>query len=278
SSYIEINNLTKASSTLNNFQEEFPSSTLLSDFHSKLGDSYFTDKKFDQAIFHYQQIPKYTKNTDMISDALFRETWTYVEAKKPESVAKLQFFLDKYPSHDMVPSIMYKLSDLQQNEQLKYIILAKFPNSAEAESIRNILEKNYSSNSSLEELEIAIRNTSDKSLQSRYLYFLAQKLESENKGTEALSLFLDIHKLQDKKTGHQAAFKAANIYTKQGDHKKALRLYINIISQYDEKHTPKALDQIIIIYASLNDKENTEKFMKILKEQYPNSPEAKKWI
>ncbi|MGL4561621.1 MAG: tetratricopeptide repeat protein [Brevinema sp.] len=278
SSYIEIKELDKASAILETLKEQFSNGMIFVDLHSKIGDSYFTDKKFDQAIYHYQQIPIYSKNKDVIMDASFRETWGYVEAQKPETIIKLQNFLDTYPSHHSIPSVMYKLSELKKDDQLKYIILAKYPYSSEAEIIRNYLEKKYSPHSSIEELDIAIRNTSDLSLRSRYLLMLGTKFENEEKWDEALQIFLDTHKLTDSVTGPQSAFKAASIYNKQNKYKKSLRLYINIISQYDEKYTPKALDNIIMTYAILNDSENVQKFIDRLTTQYPNSNEAKKWI
>ncbi|MGL4394754.1 MAG: tetratricopeptide repeat protein [Brevinema sp.] len=277
SSYLEVNNFTKASSILKDFEENFPESPLLADLYSKLGDSYFTGKKFDLAISHYQKIPNYTKNKEIISDAAFRETWAYVEAKKPEAEAKLRSFLNTHPSHVSVPTVMYQLSELKQDQNLKYTILEKYPDSQEAENIRVALEKKHSPNSSIQDLDALIRNTSDKSLRSRYLLFLAQKLENETKIDEALQLYLDIHKLQDKSTGAEAAFKAGNIYTQKNEHRKALRLYINIISQYDEKYTAKALNQIILTYIALNDDDNAQKFKKTLRDQYPNTPEAKRW-
>ncbi|MDA3813026.1 MAG: peptidyl-prolyl cis-trans isomerase [Candidatus Cloacimonetes bacterium] len=77
-------------------------------------------KRFNDAIFYYDEIIKYHNNTKDDSKALFMKGFLYAEElkDKEKAIEIFEEFLDLYPEGDLSESAQYMLSSLKNNEDM----------------------------------------------------------------------------------------------------------------------------------------------------------------
>ncbi|MGL4367773.1 MAG: tetratricopeptide repeat protein [Brevinemataceae bacterium] len=280
--YADMENIPKVLHTVKRLSDQNPRSPYLQNIYFKVADDQFIQKNYKTAAENYQKIIDSSDDQNSISDALLKKAWSLKEAKSPLAETCFTKFLQQYPNHDQIPSVLGSLADIyettnpEQSTLLRQQIIKEYSSSIEAEKARNSIVKMSSANRSINDLEQIIAQTQDKGLKLKYSYELGKKWEAEGHNNKALEIFLEINKSLDPTIGACAAFKAANILNQQEKYEESMKLYINIITQYNEQYYPKALDLIIDHYTKQDDLENAEKIKNRLLNNYPNSPEAKK--
>ncbi len=283
-SYLEIEDVGKAEETALYIEKTFPKSTQIVAIFFRLADEYFSKEKYKNAALYYNKTRALSANPSISGDALLREALSLDYSKDKDAEKTFEMFLKDYPNHFGTTDIMSRLSILQEKSNpsnsilLKNRIIDKYPDSPEAETSRLYFANQIGNNAPIEDFYSALSLTKDLRLKAKYLYKLGTKLESEGQIEESIQIFKDIHATRDPVHGADALFKAARSLALQKKYEESLGLYINIISQYDEKYYPPALDNIIQVYMAMDQLENAARFKKRLIEQFPNSKESKKWV
>lgn len=282
-SYLEIQNTTKAEETLEHIKTSYPNSKYITDIYFKIADEYFSKEQYKKSAYYYAETRYSTKDKNTQSEALLREAWSRSKFQDPQTTQIFELFLQQFPNHFGVPDIKLKLAKQltkqknTNNIALRHEIINKYPDSLEAEEVRNYFADQFNNKTSIEEYQLALSETKDKKLQAKYLYKLGKKFLNEENIEKALLTFQKIHNFKDPELGALALFEIGDILLQRKEYQKSLQTYVNIIAQYDEKFYPKSLDKIIQTYILLEDIENANKFKARLITQYPDSKESKKW-
>ncbi|MGL4676875.1 MAG: tetratricopeptide repeat protein [Brevinema sp.] len=283
-SYLEIQNMTKAEKTTAYIQSKFPQSTYLSDIYFRLADEYFAKEIYPKSSQYYYQARLSSTNELSKSEALLREGWSKYYAKDPQTQESFELFLRQYPKHIGIPDITLKLAELYslkndpRDRILLQTLIQNYPDSHEAEKARIFFAQRLNIQNNINEFYEALATTQDKRLKAKYLYTLGLKFKEANNFNEAIQIFKDIHTLRDPIHGADALFLAGDLLFQQENYQDSLKVYINIIAQYQEEHYPKALDRIIQTYILLEEYNNAEKFKERLITQFPNSKETQRWL
>jgi len=279
-SYIEADLLNKAQKTIEYIKDKFPKSIYLNDIYFKIADEFFVKKKYNDASKFYEKVYSSSKDKDIISDALLRQSWSLYNNKAKNTRDIIKKFITLYPNHHAVPDLMVKLIDFQDYSnslKLRKKIISQFPNSPEAENAR-LYFLDLAMTMTIDELEKLINNSKDQGLLSKYYYQLTKLHLQESTTNQAIINLYKIHDVRDPILGVTAAFDIAQHLNNQKKYTESLKLYVNIIASYNSKFYPQALDKIIQNYVLLYDYNNAEKFKKRLLQQFPDSKEAKKWL
>ncbi|MGL5954979.1 MAG: tetratricopeptide repeat protein, partial [Brevinema sp.] len=256
----------------------------LSDIYFRLADEYFAKEQYAKSSQYYYQARISSDNDFTKSEALLREGWSKYYAKDPQTQEIFELFLQQYPKHIGIPDLTLKLAELytvQKNPygiELRQILINNHPNSLEAEKARIYFAQQLNLQNSIDEFYDALSRTKDSQLKAKYLYTLGLKLKKEDNLDAAIQIFKDIHTLRDPIHGADSLFIAGDLLFQQENYQDSLKLYINIIAQYDKEHYPKALDRIIQTYIVLEEYNNAEKFKNRLITQFPESTETQRWL
>lgn len=282
-SYIEAKEYNKAQETLNYFSANFPRSKYLGEIYFKLADERFTQKDYKKAVLLYRSVREKGNDKNLYSEALLREAWSLSFSDELSAESLFREFLAAYPNHPAVPEVLIKMAELQDikgnnlaAQRFREELVDRFGSSLEAEKARIFLAARFDKNDSEEIYRKAVAEYSDKKLKAKILQRLADKLELEKQDLKMLSILMEIHELRDADLGADAALKAGKLYLIMGDGKKALPIFVSIVTDYDRKHIPDALLGIIESYLLMNDFVSAQKIAIRIFEQYPNSKQARR--
>jgi tol-pal system protein YbgF len=106
-------NIPAAREEFKRFLEAFPKSKYAENAHYWLGECYFSEKKYDEAILEFDEVIKKFPKGNKVPDALYRQGMAFLEMKDTMN-AKLIFkeVVKRYPKSDQATRARKKLQEL----------------------------------------------------------------------------------------------------------------------------------------------------------------------
>ena len=106
-------NIPAAREEFKRFLEAFPKSKYAENAHYWLGECYFSEKKYDEAILEFDEVIKKFPKGNKVPDALYRQGMAFLEMKDTMN-AKLIFkeVVKRYPKSDQATRARKKLQEI----------------------------------------------------------------------------------------------------------------------------------------------------------------------
>ncbi len=96
------------------FLSKYPADPRVPDAHFNIGDAYFNQQKYDQAITEYDIVLQKHPESDKTRSALYKKGLAQAEQNQPQAIATLQEVVKKFPGTSESQNAQAKIKELQR--------------------------------------------------------------------------------------------------------------------------------------------------------------------
>lgn len=113
-SELNAGNTKKARETLTKFTEQFPEHKLAANARYWIGETYYQEKNYEQAVLEYQRVIEGYPGRDKVSAAMLKQAMAFKELGDAKSAKfVLKEMIDKFPTAEEIPTAKELLSKLK---------------------------------------------------------------------------------------------------------------------------------------------------------------------
>ncbi len=112
---LKAGNYAAARSQFKRFQQTYKTSDLAGNAQFWIGESYFKEKKYEEAIIAFEDLLKNYPKSNKVGDGYYKQALAFLAINDPVAAkARLEMLLSEYPSGELAEKAKQKLQELQR--------------------------------------------------------------------------------------------------------------------------------------------------------------------